>query len=157
MKTVLTIIFVLMCNVVTPHYTTTNNLNTTSLDNKEVITTYIPWTCEKEGYWGSFWWKVTREKKSDGQHYFTVYTYSNSTLNEKGSDGKYRKAITKISDCIVRVDDWDEEGPVDFKRGTVLTDYNDEWLFEFYTDSGDANPEVEIIYSEVKPYDYSKY
>lgn len=112
---------------------------------------YIGWKIEREGYWGSFWWKVTRQKQGVN-YYYTVYVFSNSYFNQLDQQRNYKKAITKISGCIVWAEDFEEA--VDFEVGTVVFDWKESYLFQFYTT--DPNARVKIKYSEVHPYDYSR-
>ena len=112
---------------------------------------YINWTCEKEGWWGSFWWKVTK-RKINNIYYYNVYVYSNSYFNVRDSYGNYKKAITKLTDCYIWAKDYDEA--VKFDVGSVVFDWESTYLFQFYTD--DPRPIVDILYSKVSSYDYSK-
>lgn len=121
------------------------------VEKVEPITVYIPWTCENEGYWGSFWWKVTKQKV-DKSYYYTVYVFSNSYFNIKDSLGYYRKAITKVTDCAVWAKDYEEEE--EFSIGSVVFDWQSTYLFQFTTD--DPKPVVAMRYTNVSPYDYSK-
>lgn len=125
--------------------------NSISYNKEYVITDYIPWTCKNEGYWGSFWWKVTKEK-SGIYYYYTVYASSNSYFNVRNRYGLYKKAITKVSDCIIWAKDYEET--VSFNVGTVVFDWESTYLFQFYTD--DPGPLIKMVYSSVNPYDYSK-
>lgn len=112
---------------------------------------YIPWTCINEGYWGSFWWKVTKQRV-DTLYYYTVYVSSNSYFNIKDDFGNYRKAITKVTDCVLWARDYEEEEA--FNIGSVVFDWQSTYLFQFTTD--DPKPLIVMRYTNVSPYDYSK-
>lgn len=112
---------------------------------------YSKWRCVNEGYWGSFWWKVTKQRL-DGTFFYTVYVFSNSYFNLTDSYGNYKKAITKITDCVVWAKDYDEQA--DFSVGSVVCDWETTYLFQFSTP--DPSPQIKLLYGEVSPYDYSK-
>jgi len=111
----------------------------------------MAWRCENEGYWGSFWWKVTKQKV-DGNYYYIVYVFSNSFFNLKDNYGNYKRAITKVNDCRVWVQDY--TGALEFDVGSVVFDWENIYLFQFFTD--DPQPRIKINYTNVSPYDYSK-
>ena len=112
---------------------------------------YMNWRCELQGYWGSFWWKVTKQRIGNF-YYYNVYVSSNSFFNERDYYGNYRKAITKVSDCVLWAKDFEQV--LDFQVGTIVFDWESTYLYQFYTP--DPRPFIKMKYNSVSPYDYSK-
>jgi len=111
------------------------------------------WKCEKEGYWGSFWWTVERTKKRhiDGYYYYYVYFWSNSIFSKTGYGDSYRKAVTHISDISVYVEGNEK---VYFVLDYEMVDYEKDyigWLSYLL-----PNAKIKINYGDVTPYYYSK-
>lgn len=111
------------------------------------------WKCEKEGYWGSFWWKVERTKGryTDGYYYYYVYFWSNSIFNEIGHDGNYKKAVTHISDITVWIEGNEK---IYFISEYEMVDYEKDYIGWFSNSS--LNTKIKIDYGDVTPYYYSK-
>jgi len=130
-----------------------------SLDEVDRITysVYKKWQCEKEGYYGSFWWRVVRSdrpfewqfnKKNGeliGYYYYEVQVYSNSYLRNGGYNNK---AIAKISYITIKCEDHDSylEEPIDY----YLCDWETTYLYSFTSD--DENVKIELLYEEVTAY-----
>lgn len=161
------IILILVCFLCTFAYSQKQYQNQSAEQSKygyksekptEIV--YAKWRSQLPGYWGSFYWKVMK-RKVDKNYYYSVYVWSGSYFNEVDNYGNYRKAITKITDCKVWAQDYEET--VQFDVGTVVFDWKKTFLFEFYTD--DAQPRIKILYhryqyedgyKSVSAYDYSK-